>query len=434
MKRKLLLDLNMGMFFMAGSLLALSSCTDEDTGGGKEVEQKTGEYFIAVKSSQGSREYVMQAETLEGGDLNISDNVFELPSTEYTWIFRDNLAVGLVYQQQFAGLGYGLRLKADKTLEKVSEFTISNRFTNFGFFENYLLTSVGGQVKADNSRNDGATFTYWDIDQNLAKTNEKTLWTEDITGNGQQVTFSGIIDMGNGEFLTSMVESGFHQTGTGNGSSIGDVAYPDSVWVAAMDKDLNIKRIYRDDRISYSAGQFRSQVWAQIGKADDGTVYVFSNNNVNTHNDVKTNNPSGALRIKPGATEFDKGYMFNLDEHLEGYRFRRVWHMTGNKFFLEIYRDKTASTITPGTQYAIADMEKQTVTWVTGVPDKNKIISGQYSGCIPLFDNGKLYMPITEMGKDATIYMIDPDTGVATEGITIQGVSEIRAIGHLKSE
>ena len=75
MKRKLLFDLNMGMFFMAGSLLALSSCTDEDTGGGKEVEQKTGEYFIAVKSSQGSREYVMQAETLEGGDLNISDNV-----------------------------------------------------------------------------------------------------------------------------------------------------------------------------------------------------------------------------------------------------------------------------------------------------------------------------------------------------------------------
>src|SRR5699024_7177216 len=186
MKRKLLFDLNMGMFFMAGSLLALSSSTDEDTGGGKEVEQKTGEYFIAVKSSQGSREYVMQAETLEGGDLNISDNVFELPSTEYTWIFRDNLAVGLVYQQQFAGLGYGLRLKADKTLEKVSEFTISNRFTNFGFFENYLLTSVGGQIKSDNSRNDGATFTYWDIDRELTNVREETLWTEDITGNGQQ--------------------------------------------------------------------------------------------------------------------------------------------------------------------------------------------------------------------------------------------------------
>lgn len=419
----------------AGSMaLAFLACSKEDTGGGKEVIQKTGEYFIAVKSSQGSREYVIQAESIDGEDLNISDNVFELPSTEYTWVFKGNLAVGLVYQRQFAGLGYGLRLKADKTLEKVAEFTISNRFTNFGFFNDYLITSVGGQVKSDNSRNDGATFTYWDINQNLAKVDEKTLWTEDITGNGQQVTFSGIIDMGNGEFLSSMVQSGYNQTGTGNGSSIGEVAYPDSVWVAALDQDLNIKRIYRDNRISYSAGQFRSQVWSEIGKADDGTVYVFSNNNVNTHNALQTQNPCGALRIKPGADSFDPDYLFNLDEGLNGFRFRRVWHMTGSKFFLEIYREQHASTVTPGTQYAIADMESQTVKWVTGVPGKNSIISGQYSGCIPLFDNGKMYMPITESGHDAALYVIDPETAVATKGITIKGVSEIRAVGHLKAE
>lgn len=433
MKKIGLSNLNITTAFLL-ALFCLPSCTDEDTGGGKEVVQKTGEYFIAVKSSSGSREYILQAESLEKEDLNIADNVFELPSTEYTWIFRDNLAVGLVYQQQFAGLGYGLRLNADRSLEKVAEFTINNRFTNFGFFENYLLTAVSGQVKSDNSRNDGATFTYWDIDQNLLQTDEKTLWTEDITGNGEQITFSGIIDMGNGEFLTSMVQSAFHQTGTGNGSSIGEVAYPDSVWVAAMDKDLNIKRIYRDNRISYSAGQFRSQVWSQIGKADNGTVYVFSNNNVNTHNSVQTHNPCGALRILPDAGTFDPDYFFNLDDGLDGYRFRRVWYITGSKFFFEIYRDKTASTVTPGTQYAIADMDARTVKWVTGVPDKNKIISGQYSGCIPLYDNGKLYMPITESGYDAAIYVIDPESGTATKGITVNGVSEIRAIGHLKAQ
>ena len=96
MKVKDFFYLNMMGVLITGSAMGLFSCTDEDTGGGKEVVQKTGEYFIAVKSSQGSREYVMQAETLEGEDLSISDNVFELPSTEYTWIFRDNLAVGLV--------------------------------------------------------------------------------------------------------------------------------------------------------------------------------------------------------------------------------------------------------------------------------------------------------------------------------------------------
>lgn len=434
MNKNLISNIGISLTCMGSILLLLPSCSSEDTGGGKEIVQKTGEYLIAVKSSSGTREYVMQTESLEGEDLNISDNVFELPSTEYTWAFKGNLAVGLVYQQQFAGLGYGLRLKEDKTLEKVAEFTVSNRFTNFGFFENYLITSVCGQVKADNSRNDGATFSFWDADKNLEKTKETTLWTEDITGNGQQITFSGIIDMGNGEFLSSIVESAFNETGSGNGSSIGTVAYPDSVWVAALDKDLNIKRIYRDNRISYSAGQFRSQVWPQIGKADNGTVYVFSNNNVNDHNALKTRNPIGALRIEPGAETFDKNYFFNLSDQLGGYRFRRVWHMTGSKFFLEIYRDITASTITPGTQYAIADMESQKVTWVTGVPGKNQIISGQYSGCIPLYDNGIMYMPITESGYDAAIYKIDPNTGIATKGITIKGVSEIRAIGHLKAE
>ena len=83
---------------------------------------------------------------------------------------------------------------------------------------------------------------------------------KDITGNGQQVTFSSIIDNGDGTFLTAMVQSAFHQTGTGDGSSIGDVKYPDSVWVAKMDKDLNVLKVYRDDRISYAAGQYRAQV------------------------------------------------------------------------------------------------------------------------------------------------------------------------------
>lgn len=416
-------------------LMGMASCSnDDDTGGGKDVVQKTGEYIIAVKSSSASREYIIQTDKIDGEDLNIADNVFELPSTDYTWVFRDNMAVGLVYQFQYAGLGYAMRLKSDKTIEKVGEFTISNRFTNFGFFGDTFVTSVSGQIKSDNSRNDGATFSFWDLNNKMNNLSEKTLWTEDITGNGEQITFSGVVDMGNGVFLSSMVESDFHQTGTGNGSSIGNVLYPDSVWVAALDKDLNVKRIYRDNRISYAAGQFRSQVWSQIVKAEDGTVYVFSNNNVNTHNDVKTKNPCGVLRILPGATEFDKSFFFNLDEKLDGYRFRRVWHATGNKFFLEIYRDKSASTVTPGTQYAIADMDTKNVTWVTGVPGKNSIISGQFSGCIPLYDNGKIYMPITASGSDAALYVIDPETGVATKGITIKGVSEIRAVGRLKAE
>lgn len=418
---------------LAVGMTSLASCSDEDGGGGNggEVSKGTGEYFIAVKASSGT-EYVMQTESLESGELNISQNVMELPQQEYTWIFRDNLAVGLVYQQQNPGIGYALRLLPDLSLEKMGEFSITTRYSNYGFFEDYLVTSVAGQVSADGSRNDGATFAFWNLDgDQVTLERTKTLWTEDITGNGEQVTFSSIVDMGNGEFLSSMVQSSFKQTGTGTGSSVGTVAYPDSVWVAALDRDLNIKRIYRDDRISYSAGQYRSQVFPQVGRADDGTVYVFS-----SAFDANTTRPCGALRIRPGAEEFDPAYYYNLADETGGYTFRRVWHATGSKFLLEIYNSTGKPGMTdPGHQFAVVDMEAKSFAWVTGLPAKNLITSGTETGGVPMCLNGKIYLPITEFKQDAAVYVIaDLDNPVAVKGAVLKGVSEIRSLGHLKAE
>ena len=416
---------------IVGICMLSASCNDDDndgSGNGSALQSATGPYFIAVKASSGT-EYIMQAESLEEGDLNISDNIMELPQTEYTWIFKDDVAIGMVYQQQFAGMGYGFRYKSDATLEKLGEFRISTRFSNYGFFDGQLLTSVAGQVSSDGTRNDGATFAFWDINDNSVSLDRtQTLWTEDITGNGQQVTFSGVVDMGGGEFLSSMVQSAFNQTGTGNGSSVGDVAYPDSVWVARIDRELNIKHIYRDDRISYSAGQYRSQVLSQMGKADNGTVYVFSG-----AFDSQTTRPCGALRILPDATAFDPDYYFNIEHETGGYKIRRLWHITGSKFCLEIYNDLAITTITPGHQFAIVDMESQSFQWITGIPSKSQILSGAETGGVPLFADGKLYLPITVFGEDASIYIVNPTTAEATKGITLKGVYEIRTLGKLSA-
>lgn len=416
--------------FVTSTLLAtgafFTSCSDntDPTNGGNEIVSGKGQFFISVKGS--SSEYIMQAPSIESGELNINNNVFELPSTDYAWIFRNNLAIGMAYQQQNPGLGYGVELQPDTTLKKIREFNIAARFTNYGFFENYLITSVSGQEIE--GKNDGANFIFWDIDKGLASVKDTTLHTEPIAANGEQITFSGIVDTGNGEFLTSMVESGFNQTGTGMGNSVGTVKYPDSIWVAAFDKNMHIKRIYRDDRISYSAAMFRSQVFSQMGIADDGTTYVFSG-----AFDNNTKHPAGALRIKKGATEFDKDYYFDIEKAADGYQFRRVWHLTGSKFILEIYRDKGVRDlmIIPTTQFAIVDMDSKNFTWVTGIPDRNKIVSGGTSGSIPLYHNGKVYIPITESGQQPAIYIADITTGEAHKGAVIKGATEIRALGFL---
>lgn len=418
--------------------MALVSCgSDEAVDGGTSpgegnadgVQSGKGPYFIAAKTDNGT-EYVMQATSLTAGDLDIRHNILELPQSEYTWVFNGHDAIGMVYQQQFAGLGYGLRWTSDEApLSQLGEFRIDTRFSNYGFFNGQLVTSVGGQVSADGKRNDGATFAFWNITSDGIKqdaSRTRTLWTEDLTGNGQQITFSSIVDNGDGTFLTAMVQSAFHQTGTGDGSSVGEVKYPDSVWVARMDADLNVLHVYRDDRISYAAGQYRSQVLQEVFRADDGTVYVFSNafNTATTHK-------AGALRILKDADEFDKDYYFDLQTPAGGYKFRRVWHMTGSKFLLEIYNEQNINTITVGHQFALVDMAEKKFTWVTGLPAKNLITSGAETGGVPMFADGVIYLPITQFGQDACIYTIDPETAVATKGITLRGVTEVRTLGKL---
>ena len=134
-----------------------SSSSDETVKNGK------GSYFIAVKTDNGT-EYIMQTNSLTAGNLDIRNNIMELPQTEYTWVFNNHDAIGMVYQQQFAGLGYGLRWTSDDSqFSKLGEFRIDTRFSNYSFFNGQLLTSVGGQVSADGKRNDGATFAFWNI-------------------------------------------------------------------------------------------------------------------------------------------------------------------------------------------------------------------------------------------------------------------------------
>jgi hypothetical protein len=50
-----------------------------------------------------------------------------------------------------------------------------------------------------------------------------------------------------------------------------------------------------------------------------------------------------------------------------------------------------------------------------------------------MFYNGKIYLPITQFKQDAALYEIDPETAVATKGITVVGASEIRTVGHLSN-
>jgi hypothetical protein len=409
--------------------LTFAACSKDDP---QPDSDKPGAFFIAATGE--SAQYILTTDHPESGSLSIADNFKQLELSGYTWIFNSHpsVAVGLIYQQGDPGVGLGYIVDENGHLRESAQFLITSRFTSYGFFDRYALTSVGGVTPADgqgnalvdpdgNPRTDGVTFNFFDMQNNFASHN-KTITTLNITGNGDQATCSGIVDMGNGEFLTGLVVSQPRDPNAGGGASTGEVTYPDSVWVAAFDANLNLKRLYRDNRISYSAGRFRSQYYSQIAKADDGTVYVFSGAYEST-----TTRPAGALRINSGATGFDASYYFNIQAKSDGYKFRKVWHITGNYFLLELYNELEPTPTGGATQYGIVDMAAQTFRWVTGIPAREQIIA---TG-LPAAYNGQMYFPITAEAANPAIYIIDPATASASKGLSITGASSINAIGRL---
>ena len=420
---------------LALSLPLFTACSSDDTaestngesGGIATGAATSGHFFLDAASDDGT-EYILQNTSVSDGDLNIKSNIKELPTSPYTWVFKDSYAVGMSYQQQYAGLGYCVKLTDEnKPFEQIGQFQVNYRFTTYGFVDDLFVTSVSGQTRGD--RTDIAVFDFWTLDDSGVKLfRSKSRYTADIAGDDQQATFSGIVDNGDGTFLTAMIKSDHKDDGSNaQGGSIGNVKYPDSCWVVKMDTALNIKAVYGDNRISYACGQFRSQTLNSIYKVDDGTVYVFSNSYEST-----TTLPAGALRIKKGADGFDKDYYFNIQSELGGYKFRRVWPITGSKFLLELYDDKTPTSTGAARHYAVIDMETKSHVDVTGLPDKLNITSGQTTGDVPMVYDGKIYIPITQRGGYAALYNVDPDTGVATKGITVTGAASIRSVGYLK--
>lgn len=417
------------MLSLLAGITAFISCKkDKNEPENSPVAEK--EFLIDAKGTDKS--FALYVSNLESGEVSISSNFEELPETGYFWSFGQNTAVGLAYKGQTPGIGVSYKRNGDK-LEKITDFQVPSRFTTYGFFDKYFVVNVGGQTLAGQQingkdRNDGATFIFHNVSDYKVAT-QTTIGTLEITkdlgkNNKEIASFSGILDRGNGEFLSSMIYSERNQPRPGSGSTTAAITKLDSIWVAAFDKNMNLKRIYKSDKLGYSSGRFRSQYISQLGKADNGDVYVFSG-----HFEKNSTKPAGALLIKKDATDFDKDYFFNIDALSGGYPFRSVFHITGAKFLIEFYNDKNIETNSPAAKYAIVDAAAKTLTWVTGLPDPANITNTV--GVIAMGYKGKCYLPVAEKNNDAAIYVIDPTTAQAKKGLVVKGAQGIRGIGKI---
>lgn len=451
------------MLVVAG--LAFYSCDNEtpgiDDGDGDET---TESYVIAASS--GEANYLLTSDALNSGSVSIANNGYETETGAYWVYYQDKYLFRLAYNQGNAGVSSSYILNNQgKVTERNHTYEIK-RFTSYGTFKNFLITSSTGDL--NNSLADengyipkGFLFSYLDVDKGTYNSNQNVIWAENYLGNGEFVTLAGILEANN-KVYSAPIPMGLSQYGvkanngeyvvypdlvkTEDGGSSSSsykkgelqwTQHPDEAWVAIYDNEkMENPTLIKTDKISYATGRFRSQYYQTIWAADNGDIYIFSPSYAKTMEDdrQKTTLPAGVVRVKAGTSEFDDTYYVNLEEQTNGNSFLRVWHIDGDYFLLTMYDvpfgEGFNATTTPASRMAVFKGETGKLTYVTGLPSPDKI-SGFAN--TPYSDDGKVHVAVTTNdGAHPAVYSIDPVTAQAVKGLTVEAET-ITAIGKLES-
>ena len=458
-----------GLFATAMAGLTLTACDDDPSTGGGDGgdDDNNAEYVIAasVTASGNTTNVLVNAESLDEGTVTTINNGVVNDGATYWVFFKEQYLYALTYNQGEAGGTRSYIMDASGELKKRSaEFGVK-RFTTYGIYDKYIMTSSTGDGPTEWNDENGYTpkvflLSYLDPAAETFTTNDtqnKAYLSENFLGTGEYVTLSGMLEHNN-KIYTAAVPMGLSQYGTkdqngkwvlpgnedlvkkesgGSNSSaykkdeLQWTQYPNECWVAIFDDaTMTSKKLIKTDKISYAAGRMKSQYYQMIWAADNGDVYVFSPSFAKTMTDArqKTTLPAGVVRIPSGSTEFDD-YYCNLEALTNGNSFLRSWHIADDYFMLLMYDRPLTETGYVANQLAIFKAGDKKLTYVTGLPSTDQI-SG--FGNEPYVEKGNAYVTVTfnEGGGNPAIYKIDPATATATKGLTIEA-TQVSGVGKL---
>ena len=458
-----------GLFATAMAGLTLTACDDDPSTGGGDGgdDDNNAEYVIAasVTASGNTTNVLVNAESLDEGTVTTINNGVVNDGATYWVFFKEQYLYALTYNQGEAGGTRSYIMDASGELKKRSaEFGVK-RFTTYGIYDKYIMTSSTGDGPTEWNDENGYTpkvflLSYLDPAAETFTTNDtqnKAYLSENFLGTGEYVTLSGMLEHNN-KIYTAAVPMGLSQYGTkdqngkwvlpgnedlvkkesgGSNSSaykkdeLQWTQFPNECWVAIFDDaTMTSKKLIKTDKISYAAGRNKSQYYQMIWAADNGDVYVFSPSFAKTMTDArqKTTLPAGVVRIPSGSTEFDD-YYCNLEALTNGNSFLRSWHIADDYFMLLMYDRPLTETGYVANQLAIFKAGDKKLTYVTGLPSTDQI-SGFSNE--PYVEKGNAYVTVTfnEGGGNPAIYKIDPATATATKGLTIEA-TQVSGVGKL---
>lgn len=365
------------------------ACSDDDDDNTPEQKVRTKVNLIITASNAtqdlqgGNSTIIVEDNPSKVQDLQIYQSESGLYTKDtFTQVsFNNNTGVftGYIYGRGAIELGTaGMRnyTIVDNKLQVLgAPVTVSN-FGNTGTFGEYSYAAAisSGSIMRIDKTGTGV---------------EKFINLTEYAIDGTSPTISGIVDRGNNQIVIGL-----------------NYADQDMAAIAFADYDFSVLSTKSDNRIGASYGAWRSVRYEQIGKDDNGNVYVFSGTGENM---------AGALKIAKGSNDFDPNYLFNILGASGGYRFRKVFHISDDYFLLEFYleKDKYGNMDASG-KFAVVKMSDKSFKWVTGLPEASEISNIGW----PEGYNGTIYQPITPTNGKPTVYAIDAKTAVATPRLT----------------
>ncbi len=222
--------------FLFAGLLALAaagmaSCSDDDGGNdsnngalGTLTEASKGNYVIAatVEASGNSTNVLLTADRLDDPSCKVSATTQGLVNEGASyWIFyNDQMLYALNYHQGNAGTTQSFTLDAAFDMNKRAKEYELKRFTTYGLYNQYIMTTSSGDGPTEWNDENGYTpksflISYLDVNNENVTSNDTgnpAYLSENFLGNGEIVSFAGFVEA-NGKLYTSVVPMGMSHYG-----------------------------------------------------------------------------------------------------------------------------------------------------------------------------------------------------------------------------
>lgn len=397
------------LLFTIALLFIFSACSKDNEGGGTPDPQPQEEtyYFLGIEAAtEPSTDVLSPVNTLDQGTVSPINNGFEQPAWMTFLQGKDQIIVG-GYTSAPEFISYEM---VDGQLTKGGSFFTDLTIYAFGLVDDEKMIMVG-------SAREGLSEKKIYLVNTKSMSIEKTV-NSDFGNDPVDSLLAFPVDVavrGDKVFIAyyHIHASGSFSTPKSNQAHVAVFSYP----------ELSLEKIISDDRAPNIGRYYTTNA---LEMDEDGNIYSYSPSSLACGYAPVPEGNSAILRIKNGDSDFDPSFYIDFETVSGGYKINDLYYVADGKAVVRVLKEDetnedylwaTYSPVSelPLLETGIIDLNTQTFTLLENVPT-----AGGGWNSATLVEGKKLYLGVSN-STYAGIYIINVETGTASEGVKVDG-------------